>query len=1354
MFKMKGDSLQIMKVDVPKLEVNIMDDMQRSYKTYLEKTVFDDMKFLEETIQGVSNLQDVELRVTVNDMTRQTFMKTQVSQGKCYYPVVGNVYLHGQLVGQEMEILRVPYMDDYGQLNIDGATKVCLSVLRSSEDVSYSVKDNTFNIAMPYANIKIQSTSKGIFVRYGKQRIPLDKLIAAMLSELGDDTNICDVITNTYLVNKLTITPYTINRYVYQTLISATAANGKDSGKSNIFTKYKSQQYLLGSTREALNETLTIDRANGQTLSREVEGFPQYPAGTPITPTMIKEFKRARVNCLYVVNNHLLTGYTVVSEAPMFFTSIPAGTKNCTILRRLLPQFSNSPVIPEDVVLDKSQWIVISNNDPLTEELAEFLLSTGYSEIQVRAGKSKKVLTFRFEREIVGNYMARLKELTSNIPEGRYADEWVYYYNNTNLDPKPETEWLTPHDFLAIMSLMGEIELTGNTSLLNRDTSFLKKVLMVNELFSETLRSTIVEYFRQYKNNIISQLTSSTGYNPFYNLTKKWMSKMNNMRYLSPVDSINFTAEISQVNHIANLMSSSAEVVDELRHIAVPFYGRICPFETPAGKKLGLVNTKALGTRIRNGLAEAPYRKVIATANGIRISDKITWFTVKQELGHKFGDMLSLERDPNNPDVYLNKPILARIPNPDVSDEPFIFATINAYDLADGYVDAYPEQFLSPTAAMVPFVCSNNAIRISYGVSQIRQAIYLPNSQRPTVRTEMYEDIFTYSEADTFRAPVSGKVTFINNVFAEIQGVDGKKHTVEIQESDHQGQVDATVELLVKAGQSVRDGDIIAKAHKYPQPFVVRAPYDGRITDISDNGISIDKTSGSLGTFVPLDEVDLIRINNGRILGQTATFLNIHCSVGDVVKKGQILADTCMSRGGVYSPARNPLVAYISTAYNYEDGVHAFERGSVGYTSMSAHKIDAKVSKKHSVYTRSESIKGFKYCGEGDVVGRIRLKEDTSTKNYSTQAVKATVKANGIPFECKVLEDTKQSKTYRYHLLSFNKLQAGDKMSGCHGNKGVVSIVQPDSMAPQLLNGRTVEFCLNPCGVPSRMNLGQIWHAHLGLCANVLGVEMISNSYNGASPYDIEYLMSYTWDVANTEAVGSNVTGTYNRAAFDMVCSKYPELPKYFHELVWKNIANVLDWRGVFDKNGDAVLYDPVTESYFENKITIGYPTFLKLMQEADEKINSRAGVLEEQYARTNSQPQKGEDSAKGQRMAEMELMALAAYGSASFIDEIINEKSDNTGRMINNHLKQLGLPERLPDYCCESRAVVNLLYQLEAMGVKLEVPKDIARTDYGTSVSKYTLSVPKLVNAHFSSNGKNKKKDSDILTMYDSIED
>ena len=1345
MFKFENGALRIQKVDVPKLDVNIMSDLQQSYRNYIEKTIYNDMRFLEETIRGAQNCENYSLSVQVKPIEKQTFGKTQVAQGKYYYPVIGTFSIDGSPVGRDMEILRIPYMDDYGKINVDGNSKVVLTVLRSSEDVSYTLKTNTMNISMPYANVRIEINRRGVRVRYGNQKIALDRLIAAMLAELNDDTNLCDIFTSTHLVNIMKVQARTLNRYAYAALTS----------QSDILTKYKSEQYRLGKTRDALNEVLSLDKAIGYTLARDVEGTP-YKEGELVTQAMVSGLKKARINVIYVYSHTSLQGYTLAMQAPYFITDIPAGTRNCAILRQKLPQFAMEAYIPDDTKLAMEDAIVLSNDEPLTADLADFILVMKIPEVMVYPGASKKAIKYSFEREVVGNCTARLRELTDDIPDDRSADEWVYYYHNPNLQRTDTTDWLTPHDLMAIMSLMGDIFTTGNTSLLNRDNSFLKKAMMVNEIFSETLRATITQFFQSYKASIIRSISEATASNPFYNLTKQWIKTMNDRRYLSAVDSTNVAAEVSQVCHVTNLMSTDAEVVDEMRYLAMPYYGRLCPFETPAGKKLGLVNTKAIGARVRDGLMLAPYRKVIGTANGIRISNQITWLSVKDELGHKFGDLLSLKSDPKNPGNYLNTPILARIPNPDISDEPFIFTTIDAFELAGGYVDACPEQFLSPTAALVPFVCSDNAIRISYGVSQIRQAVYLLKSQKGRVRTDMSEDIFSYSDTDKYYAPCTGEVVAINNISASIKDYSGDTRVVYMQGSGHQGQLDATVSLKVKVGDTVQEGTVIAEAHKYPQPFVVRAPFSGRIISISDTAIEIDKSASSKGSFVNLENVDMVAISNGRIMGQSAVFLNLHVSVGDYVTEGQILADTCMSRDGVYSPARCPLVAYVSTAYNYEDGVHAFESASVDYTSIIAHSMEHKVSKRHNPYSRADVISGFRYCGIGDTIGTIRLNERIDSSNTVRHTVKATQKVNGIPYEVRTIEDTPVSKTYKYHLLGFNKLQAGDKMAGMHGNKGVVSIVSKDSQAFQLKNGKTIQFALNPCGVPSRMNLGQIWDAHLGLVATVLGIEIKTNSYNCAPPEDVKYLMKYAHTLANTIAIGDNAMGTYNRNVFDIIAKAFDQIPPEIHEIVWSNIANVIDWRDTFDENGDAMLYDPVTETWLEYKVTIGCPTYLKLMQEADEKLNVRAGVLEEQYARTTSQPQKGEGSAKGQRMAEMELMALASAGTAAVIDEVLNEKSDNTGRMVENTLHQLGLDGYLPESCKHARSVENLLYMLEALGVDCVVPKSIASTSWSDSRSKYTYDIPKLVNqAYHNTTGESPAKvASEMVTDYDKIED
>ena len=1339
-FKYENGILYIYKEEVPKLEVNVLNDLNISFKTYLGKTVHSDFRyFIEELNEKQGTHYDIV--VTVKPLSRLTYMKTQTKDSTDYYPVYGYITENGKRITPEWELLRIPYMSPSGKINVNGASKVVMAVQRTAEDISFNMAKSTFNISMPYANISIAATDKSIRMSYRGSKYNMHDIIRAMLYDAGDDTNIAHVFTNTHLKTRMNLNEYVINEHAASTLHDATLSSR--SGVS-LIDKLKSEQYKLGKTREALDANLTLYRAVGQTLSRDVL---EYPEGTQLTEAIINDLIAHRINVVQVRNYIVPEGYHIASDHPIMYTFLPEGTPVGNYLKTVLPEYADCTHLPEDVDLGMDRMIFFDKSTELTTDIVNFLISIGIKSLNVTAKGSSKVLPFSFEREIIGNYTAKLGILTAgNVPAGRSYDEVVYYYNNPTLQPR-SPEHLTCHDLMAIVSVIGEIMLTKTSFLLDRDTSFLKKVLQVNEIFSETLRNTLSLYVKSYSASI-QKAIQDNGKSPFWKLTKLWLKALNSGKFLAPADTINLAAEVSQICHINTNLPSSAEIPDEMRHLAMPFYGRICPYETPAGKKLGLVNTKAICARYKDGLLYVPYRKVNATSNGIKISDKITWLSVKDELGNKFGDILSLKRGPDG--HYLNTPVLARIPNPDISDEPFIFKDIMAYELAGGYVSAVPEQFLSPTACLIPFACCDDPVRISYGLSQIRQSVYLPNSQRPRVLTSMYQDIVNSLDSERFIAPCDGTIVSCDNEHVVIEDDFLEKHTLNLVNRLTAGKVDSIIELHCSVGDSVSEGQCVAESHKYPQPFVVRAPYDGTITSITSSAISIRKHTNTvdittehtdLANFENVAEDgsavdDQISFTESRIMGQSALFMNIHVSVGDVVHKGQILADTCASRDGFYTPSRNPLVAYDCYGYNYEDGVVATESASIEYTNIIAHNITTSFSKRKYKFHRASLEGGFKYCKAGDSIGNVTMQKIDRDGTYNkTVNMLATVKANGIPFEVNTVDDTATSKTFAYHLLGFNKLQAGDKMSGRHGNKGVVSTVLPDSLAPQLKNGLTVRFVLNPCGVPSRMNLGQIDDAHMGLVAEVLQCYIDSESFNGAEPEDVEYMLRYAYTVANTVSIGDNVTGVYNKAAFDATVSAFPELPAEFHEDVWYNIKNVIDWRGVFEADGSAEIYDPETDTFFDGRMTIGYPMYNKLMQEADEKINARAGLMEEQYARTTSQPQKAERSAKGQRMAEMELMALAAMGCSSFIDEILNEKSDNTGRRVNAHLKQLNIDERVADSSCQSRAVENLLYLLEACGVTTDLDgKDAGLYDISANESrrKYTLDVHELVHTKY----------------------
>lgn len=1344
MFECKNGALQIMQVEPESgdLKLNIMTDIQLSYQKYIEETIYDDMEYMMEKLREQKGMEDYTLKVTVNPLQSYTFAKTQVKPGTSYYPVYGVFCRQGKEISNPKLLLRIPYMDDYGKINVNGKQKIVVNVLRSAEDISYNLKQGLFNIAMPYANIRILASTKKIQMKLGTASIDMVNLVVGMLYKAGDTTPIHEYLVNTVLTSALKLNPYMSAPFIYDDL----------EKRYNIFERFDSVQYRLGKTRDALNANLSLDRALGYILSRDVLN---YKEGDTVTKDMISDFKRNRINCIYVQNHNMPEGYTYASENPIIITRIPAGTNNCKLLRDKFPEYADKAKIPVDLQLSAEEAIIVSNAELLSMDVVELLINNGFKELTVVAGKytaSAKRIKFSFEREIVGNYTARLRDLLkpSEIPDGRRADDWVYYYNNPNLEPVNDSN-LTAHDMLAVLSTIGQILLFGKSTLLDRDTSFLKKVLMINEIFSETLRSVMESYIKSYGPSIQKNIPASSTTNSFAGLTTKWIKELNEKRFLATPDTINIASEVSQVNHITTEVSSSAEVKDEQRHLAIPFFGRLCPFETPAGKKLGIVNTKAIGARVRDGLIYTPYRKVLGGKDGIRISSKITWMSVKDELGNKFGDLLSLKKDTNG--NYLNLPILARIPNPNSSDEPFMFRNINAFELSGGYVAAFPEQFIAPTIRLVPWACSNDATRLSYGSSQIRQAIYCFNSERPFVRTPMYEDIFTYSDTKQYFSRYNGTCISIDSTQAVIRTESGNDITMHLRSDEHIGNEDVTLELKVKSGDKVVKDQVIAEAHKYPQPFVIRAPYDCTIESIRDDAIQISK-NGNTNGFVNLDDNDIVKLSNCRIMGQSVVFLNIKVSVGDRVKKGDILADTCVSRGGVYSPARNPLVAYIINGYNYEDGVCMSKKASIDYTAMIEHHIDVVISKKNYTGLSAKPIStGFKYCGNGDKVGSITCKKSALKADAINKSIRATLKANGIPFEIETLDDDKDSRRYRYHLVGFSRTVEGDKMAGRDGNKGVVSKVLQDSEGYQLMNGLVVDITLNPCGVPSRMNMGQMYDLHVGLCAKVLNYEIITDAYNCASIDEVKYLMRYVWTLANTDSIGNNITKTYNRAVFDTVCSMFNKIPKELHEHAWNNISGIIDWRGVFDVQGNASIYDPITGTILDEKATIGYPYYFKLMQIADEKANVRSGPLEESYSYTTAQPQKSEDSAKGQRLAEMELVALVALGAAGVIDEVINEKSDNIGRRVNNHIKQLGLKESLPDYCCTSRAVEDLLYLLEGCGVKLEVPGNVAKTDYRTSIEKSSYDLKQLVYEELSTNdsyGFSNTEASD----YDDIED
>lgn len=1331
MLSFSNGILHMRKIDAPELPTNILSDIQESYVDYVENTSKEDVTYLEELLRDIKSCENIRLvpqEYAVREYT--SYDDGMVRNVRCI-PVTVNVMRedNGSLtkIRSNWEIFKIPTMHDFGKFNVNGNLKSVVMQLRSSYDVSYDKALGALNISMPRANIRILASEKRIAIKSPRGKQDLYNIMLYMLRTSGDETPITDYIKNARILNALGYKEYRIEDVLLQEV------KAHQIGTINL---YASEQYRLGTCRASLNDALSLERGIGYELAESILG---YNEGYVVDDKFIMDMYRNR-KVTYVIktkeypNKYVYRGRTIV------ITEIPAGFKNCAKLRMLLPKYSSLPTIPETVVLteDEIAQMMYADGRDMTSQDFEFLDNLGVRQIPVAINKTTEPFLFSMYREITGNYMAPLYKLTDSAPDGRDADEWVYYFNNPNLEPNCPNN-MTGHDFVALCSLIGEIFSTGTCQLLNRDTAFLKRIIMCGDIFSETLRTTMRDFVSQHKDYIARMITSSItdpngGDNPFISLSKKWYSYMVKEKYLATIDTINLSAEIAQACRINTQTTGSQEITDEQRHLAIQYFGRICPFTTPAGMKLGIVNSRAMGSRVRDGLLETAYHKVLASGDGIRISKEIVWLTAKEELGYKFGDILSLKKDENG--KYLNTKILARVPNPEDGEDPFIFKNINVFELVNGYVNVYPEQFISPTVNLVPFACSDNPVRLSFGASQIQQSINLVASQKPLVVTPMYESMFDFSSNNQYIADKAGVITKIDGIGITIKSdVDDSEYQIITKDRMMSNNKYRVIDYHVKVGQHVKKNDIVAEGYVYPQDFVVKSPYNGFVSEIDHDHITLSKSNNMDAVDLEESQVCRIPLNSFRQLGNNAIFLNLHVSVGDSVKKGQILADTCTSRDGIFSPSRNPLVCYWSNGYTYEDGVCATERATIDYVSFLSTKMVHRIRLRAFLRATLKSPSDFGYKDAGQKITEVsKYKGHSDMKADRFENIMATHKSHGIFYAYRQATDQKKGATdFVLNMLSMNKLKAGDKMSGRHGNKGVISSkVYKDSEALQLSNGMTVDFILGPCGISSRMNFGQIWEIHLSLIAKVLSIQADSPAFNGGSPEEISMLMKYAYAVANN--VPDEPEG--RRVAFDAIASAFKDIPKSMHEWVWEHIEDALDWKGVFDEKGCARVYDPETETWLDGDIIIGFPMFNKLVQEADEKLNVRSGPMDEAYSRTTSQPIDSVTSAKGQRMAEMELVALAATGCSSFIDEILNEKSDNEGRRTNMLLRQLRETDN--DYYsepenCSSRAVDNLLFLLEGCGVKLDVPKYVTDVSFRNSIQRTSLNLERYLKNRFS---------------------
>lgn len=1220
----KGSNLLTLeKVHNPSLgeHLLLLKDLRESFDKFINEGVYEALESINEIMETEdSHYKKLIFKPTLVEGFGSDDPHIQI---KCYP--------EGCSEAGAIRVIDLPYMDNLGKLHFNKNVKSFVCKLASSDDVSYDLAKQTLSLVLASRMIKITVSGKSKKIEahgLGRSTISLAALAAFIAYEDGEQIDVWDIIRNPLLIPTLEAVkrkPEEIPVFYAQTRMVDYDTSDKKSGTMLIRNLREEPAYAVTRIRHSINKAVSLDRALGETLSRPVLN---YEAGSYVTPAVIQDLKRNKVNCIYVQtvvpdSTSKITGGMVNKQ--LTYTVLGKGWTVTKYLADRIPELDKYPTIPTDTLVPHHLLNDFSfKGKYASKEILDFLQGAGEPGVYIGSDATPCY----FETEILSNHTLQYGDVYSQAEcqtMGVSPHEWFCYLND-NTDSSYRKDRLYADDLLALLSTIGYILLRGKSVFLDRDKDFLKKVETPEIALKRELIYTIRKHVNTYRDSVRQYVkTGDPGKGVIFDaLTHSFIKRLNEKKLLDRCDVTNYAAEISQALHVSVDMKEPPEIV---RRISTPYYGRLCPFETPEGKRLGLVNTKALGCEIKDGNLLCTVRKVFHNGGTLTISNQIETLSVDQELQYRITDVLELTPGEKEGE-YLNTRIKAKVPNPSITGDRQIIAEIMAEDL--DYVYSHTESLISPTVSLIPFATTDDAIRVSFGSKMIKQGIYLLNPDKPRVQTSMYRDIFKCSDAYLLVAEKTGTVTAI---------------------------------------------DI------------------GRITVMYDG--DTDETVYKVNEFAA---------NTERVL-----CMRYRVRENERVVRGQILADSSASQDGVYCPGKNLLVAYMPTGYNYEDAVHTSMEASVEMTSPSAKFVRRKISGSYEVNRDGM----YKYYKAGEKITTVTKKQGNFIDAHDVHT-----NVSGIWYS---IDDTGMggARELHFNLLGYRKLTVGDKVSGRHGNKGVDAKVDSNSSMPMLPNGTPIQILLNPHGLPSRMNTGQIMEAHLGLVATVLGIYINSDSFNGASLQEVQMLMKMTHELANCG----------NKELCWSIMSKY-RMPRELQETVYGNMDQVMDWAGTFDEVGDCRLYNPMTGKWFPHKITIGVSTILKMKQEGESKIHGRGGPLEEEYMMTSAQPTSGGARGGGQAMGGMESWAVQSYGASNVAHDMVTVNSDDEVGRTNKLLDAFGSPVRIPERYAAPRALTNFIYYLEALGLKLEDDEGLLpAVDKYTSQERYIYDVGKMIN-------------------------
>ena len=703
----------------------------------------------------------------------------------------------------------------------------------------------------------------------------------------------------------------------------------------------------------------------------------------------------------------------------------------------------------------------------------------------------------------------------------------------------------------------------------------------------------------------------------------------------------------------------------EVRDVHYTHYGRMCPIETPEGPNIGLINSLASYARINEyGFVEAPYRKIDKSdPQNPRVTEETVYMTADEEDNYHVAQA-SAPLDENG---YFKRNSISGRYKTETQEYPK-----SMFD----YMDVSPKMVFSVATALIPFLQNDDANRALMGSNMQRQAVPLLFTETPVVGTGM-EPKAAVDSGVCVVARKSGVVDYVSAELIKMTCDDGEKDEYRLMKFSRSNQSNCyNQKPIVQKGMHVEAGDVIA---------------DGPSTDGGELALGKNPLIGFM-TWEGYNYEDAVLLSERLV--QEDVYTSVHMEEYEAEARDTKLGPEEITRDvpGVGDDALKDLD----------------DRGiiRIGAEVRAGDILVGKVTPKGETELTAEERLLRAIFGE-----KAREVRDTSLKvphgEYGIVVdAKVFTRENGDELSPGV------NQAVRIYIAQKRKISVGDKMAGRHGNKGVVSRVLPVEDMPYLPNGRPLDIVLNPLGVPSRMNIGQVLEIHLSLAAKALGFNVATPVFDGAKEDDIMDTLDLANDYVNLE------WEEFEKKHRDELL---PEVMEYLSE----NREHRKLWKGVpISRDGKVRLRDGRTGEYFDSPVTIGHMHYLKLHHLVDDKIHARSTGP---YSLVTQQPLGGKAQFGGQRFGEMEVWALEAYGAAYTLQEILTVKSDDVVGRVKTYeaiIKGDNIPEPgVP----ESFKV--LLKELQSLGLDVRVLRDdqteveiMETIDYGENDYRYEI--------------------------------